>query len=160
QRPLAVSQVSGGRKLWHDARRRAGAAYAERHSMSFNGVILVSAVLNFETIAFNDGNDLPYPLFLPSYPATAWHHKKLSQSVSGDLKTLLAEVQRFAVEEYNVALMKGTTLSDAERLSTARKLAQFTGLTEEYFLRADLRVDGQHFMRELLRKEGATVGRF
>ncbi|MBI3410043.1 MAG: peptidase S10 [Planctomycetes bacterium] len=131
-----------------------------RHAMSFNGVILVSAVLNFETIAFNDGNDLPYPLFLPGYTATAWHHKKLSQSFPSDLKTMLAEVEKFAVEEYTVALMKGSTLSDAERQNVARKLAFFTGLSEDYILRADLRIDGQRFMRELLRKDGATVGRF
>src|SRR5262249_12261134 len=90
-----------------------------RHAMSFNGIILVSTVLNFETILFNEGNDLPYPLFLPGYAATAWHHKKLSQSVSSDLKTLLAEVEKFAVEEYTVALMKGSTLTDAERQNVA-----------------------------------------
>lgn len=131
-----------------------------RLGMRFNGIILVSAVLNFGTIRFDEGNDLPYPLFLPSYTSTAWYHKKLESGLQGDLKKVLAESEGFAGGEYLHALQKGLELSDSERRSVAAKVARLTGLTEEYVLRNDLRVEGQRFMRELLRDRGKTVGRY
>ncbi len=39
--------------------------------MYLNGIILVSSVLDFQTISFMPGNDTPYFLFLPMYTATA-----------------------------------------------------------------------------------------
>jgi carboxypeptidase C (cathepsin A) len=131
-----------------------------RLGMRLNGIILVSAVLNFETIRFDDGNDLPYPLFLPSYAATAWHHKKLESGLQKDQKKTLAEAEAFSTGEYLQALHKGLELTNAERKAVAAKVARFTGLSEEFVLRNDLRVEGQRFMRELLRDRGRTVGRY
>jgi carboxypeptidase C (cathepsin A) len=132
----------------------------DRHGISLNGVLLISAVLNFETIRFDDGNDLPYPLFLPGYTATAWYHKKLPAELQGDLKKALAESEKFAESEYTVALMKGARLSAAEQVDVARKLARLTGLSEDYVLRSNLRVEAMRFMKELLRAERKTTGRF
>jgi carboxypeptidase C (cathepsin A) len=128
--------------------------------MYFNGVILLSAILNFETARFDEGNDLPYPLFLPSYAATAWFHKKLSSDLQGDLRKTLDEVEQFAVKEYAPALMKGNRLTSDERQQVARKLAHYTGLSEDYVLRANLRVEILRFTKELLRDERRTVGRY
>ncbi len=125
-----------------------------------NGILLISAVLNFETIRFDDGNDLPYTLFLPSYTSTAWFHKKLEPELQKDLKATLAEAEAFAQGEYEQALRKGLQLSDSERKAMAAKVARFTGLSPEFVLRNDLRVEGQRFMRELLRDRGQTVGRY
>jgi carboxypeptidase C (cathepsin A) len=125
-----------------------------------NGILLISAVLNFETIRFDDGNDLPYTLFLPSYTSTAWFHKKLEPDLQKDLKATLAEAEAFAGGEYAQALRKGLQLSDSERKAMAAKVARFTGLSPEFVLRCDLRVEGQRFMRELLRDRGQTVGRY
>ncbi len=132
----------------------------DRHGMRFNGVILVSSVLDFQTISFADGNDLPYVLFLPSYTATAWYHKKLDKALLGDMKKTLAEAERFAAEDYSLALFRGAALGDKERQRIAQKLAFYTGLSEEYVLRSNLRVEAHRFMRELLRDEGYSVGRF
>ncbi len=131
-----------------------------RHHMNLNGILLISTVLNFQTLAFDEGNDLPYALFLPSYTATAWYHKKLDKNLQADLKKTLAEVEQFALGEYTTALMKGQRLTAAERQSVTKKLAQFTGISETYIERAHLRIESQRFMRELLRAEGFTVGRF
>jgi len=128
--------------------------------MRLNGVVLVSAVLNFGTIRFDDGNDLPFPLYLPGYTATAWYHKKLAPELQASLPKALAEAEAFAAGEYQQALFKGAELSDADRKAVAAKVARFTGLSEEFVLRNDLRVEGQRFMRELLRDRGRTVGRF
>src|SRR5205085_10432662 len=120
-----------------------------RLGMRLNGVLLVSAVLNFGTIRFDDGNDLPYSLYLPGYTATAWYHKKLEPGLQKDLKATLAEAEAFAKGEYQQALHKGLELSDSERKAVAAKVAKYTGLSEEFVLRNDLRVEGQRFMREL-----------
>jgi carboxypeptidase C (cathepsin A) len=131
-----------------------------RVGMRLNGIMLVSAVLNFGTIRFDDGNDMPYPLFLPSYAATAWYHKKLDSSLQGDLKKTVDEAEAFATGEYAQALHRGLALSTSEKKAVAGKVARFTGLSEDFVMRCDLRVEGQRFMRELLRDRGRTVGRY
>ncbi len=125
-----------------------------------NGITLISSVLNFETISFNAGNDLPFALYLPSYTATAWYHKKLPKDLQGDLEKALGESRRFAANEYNVALMKGDKLTTAERTQVVKQLARLTGLSEEYVEESNLRIDIQRFCKELLRKDRKTVGRY
>lgn len=132
----------------------------DREGMNFNGVVLVSVVLNFGTIRFDEGNDLPYSLYLPGYTATAWYHKKLASDLQANLNNTLAEAEKFAAGEYTLALMKGDALPTAERQQVARKLARFTGLAEEFVTRANLRLDLSRFRKELLRAERKTVGRF
>jgi carboxypeptidase C (cathepsin A) len=70
----------------------------ERHGLYLNGIMLVSAVLDFSTLDFPPGHDLPYILFLPSYAASAWYHRKLR--VRRTLQNLLEEVREFALSEY------------------------------------------------------------
>jgi carboxypeptidase C (cathepsin A) len=132
----------------------------DREGMNFNGVVLVSVVLNFGTIRFDEGNDLPYILYLPGYTATAWYHKKLSSDLQANLNNTLAEAEKFATGEYTLALMKGDLLSLADRQSVAKKLARYTGLSEEFVTRANLRIDLSRFRKELLRNDRKTVGRF
>ena len=131
-----------------------------RLGMRLNGIMLISAVLNFGTISFGEGNDLPYPLFFPSYTATAWHHKKLEADLQADFKKTMAEAEEFAQNEYTLALSKGLKLTDTERRAVAAKIARFTGLSQQFVLNANLRVEGQRFMRELLRDRGQIVGRY
>lgn len=129
----------------------------ERHGLYLNGIMLVSTVLNFGTIDFTPGNELPCVLFLPSYAATAWYHRALR--IRRPLQSLLAEVQEFAVNEYAPALMKGDTLSKRERNAILEKLARYTGLSSDYLERSNLRVPDFRFFKELLRSRGRTVGR-
>lgn len=128
--------------------------------MNLNGIVLVSAVLNFQTIRFDDGNDLPYPLFLPGYTATAWYHKKLTPELQSDLRRTLEEVEKFAISDYTVALMKGSKLTPSETKDIAGRLARYTGLTEDFILRSNLRVPMQRFAKELLRADRRSIGRF
>jgi carboxypeptidase C (cathepsin A) len=131
----------------------------QRHGMYFNGVILVSSILNFQTARFTSGNDLPYMLFLPTYTATAWYHKKLPAELQSDLRKTLAEVRQFTEGEYALALMKGSKLSALEKSKVAEKLARYTGLTADYVNRSNLRIEISRFTKELMRKERLTVGR-
>ncbi len=131
-----------------------------RHGMYFNGVILVSSILNFLTAEFDIGNDLPYILILPTYTATAWYHKKLPRDLlEKPLEEVIQEVENFAIKEYTLALMKGDALSAEEKKSVAEKLARYTGLDVAYILHANLRVEIFRFAKELLRDERKTVGR-
>src|SRR5262249_9604869 len=127
--------------------------------MFLNGVILISSVLNFETLSDDRGNDLPFALILPTFTATAWYHKRLAPELQGDLAKTLAEVQQFAQGEYTLALMKGDALEPAARAEIARRLARYTGLSAEFIERANLRVSMDRFTKELLRADRRTVGR-
>ncbi|HEY2676824.1 MAG TPA: hypothetical protein VGI65_07615 [Steroidobacteraceae bacterium] len=134
---------------------------AER-SIDFNGVILLSQILNFDLSpdrpAGNPGIDLPYQTVLPTYAATAWYHKKLPAEHQ-DLEALLAEVEQFAMGDYARALAAGSDLSPADRKAVADKLHQYTGLSVDYILKADLRIDGGEFRQNLQGDAGLATGR-
>src|ERR1700733_544504 len=157
---------------WKSAKFLAGESYgttraaalAERlldnDGIYLNGITLISTVLNFETISFAPGNDLPYTLFLPSYTAAAWYHKKLPNDLQGNLEKALGESRRFAGNEYNAALMKGDKLTASERTSAVREMARLTGLPEKYVDESNLRVSEARFTKELLRDQRKTIGRY
>ena len=130
-------------------------------SIDFNGVILLSQILNFDLSpdrpTGNPGVDLPYQTVLPTYAATAWYHQKLPEHKN--LEALLAEVEQFAMADYGRALAAGSDLSVAERGAIADKLHRYTGLPVEYILKADLRIDGGEFRQNLQSEDGITTGR-
>lgn len=131
----------------------------QRHGLFLNGIMLVSVVLNFQTIRFPIGNDLPYILYLPSLAATAWYHKKLDPDLQADLQQTVEEVRQFALAEYTLALMQGSNLAADKRAEIEEKLARYTGLSLDYIKRNNLRIQYLRFCKELLRDEGKTVGR-
>lgn len=132
-----------------------------RYNMALNGVVMISPALNFETIGFAFGNDLPYILFVPGYTAAAWYHKALPGDLQAlSLEEVVKQATAFAFNEYTLAMMKGQALGDEERDAIAEKLARFTGLSKEYVKQAKLRISMQRFGKELLRKRGRVVGRF
>ncbi len=139
----------------------------ERYGLALNGVMLISSVLNFQTVGmdsktwtFHRGNDLPYLLYLPVYAATAWYHQKLRDPLQSlPLPELLRAVEAYAAGPYQQALWKGSRITEAERDEVAEQVARFTGLSKRFVLLSDLRVEKFHFMKELLRDEGYTVGR-
>jgi carboxypeptidase C (cathepsin A) len=132
----------------------------QRYGMYLNGIILISTILNFQTAEFDTGNDLPYILYLPTYTAIAWYHKKLpSDMQQGGLQKAVDESRAFATGEYADALMKGDALAAAKRTEVAQKLARLTGISADYIDRADLRIEIQRFDKELMKSERRTVGR-
>ena len=134
---------------------------SRRHKLNLNGIILVSTVLNFQTLDFASGNDLPYLLYLPSYTATAWFHKQLPPDLQAlPLTNVLALASQFAATNYNLALFRGASLGADERRSLAGQLARFTGLPADYAEQADLRVPMGRFARELLVAQHRVVGRY
>jgi len=126
-----------------------------------NGISLISSVLNFETINFAPGHDLPFILFLPSYTAAAWYHRKLPPDLQrGTLESAVDQSRKFAAGEYALALMKGDKLTPSDRTGLAGKLARFTGLRPEFIVESNFRVLVFRFFKELLRGERRTIGRY
>jgi carboxypeptidase C (cathepsin A) len=131
-------------------------------SIDFNGVILLSQILNFdlspERPTGNPGVDLPYQTVLPTYAATAWYHKKLPAEHE-NLQSFLTDVEQFAMGDYALALAAGSSLSADRRSAIAQRLHQYTGLSVDYILKADLRIDGGEFRQTLQADSGFATGR-
>ena len=132
-------------------------------SIDFNGVILLSQILNFDLSAdspeANPGTDEAYVVTLPTYAATAWYHNRLAGGRPAQLEPYLAEVEQFANGEYASALQAGSELDPARREAMAEKLARYTGLPVGYVLKANLRIDGGEFEKTLQDADGLTTGR-
>jgi carboxypeptidase C (cathepsin A) len=133
--------------------------YLQNHyTIHLNGIVLISSVLDLSTITFPSGDDRSYIYYLPSYAAVAWYHKVLKDRPA-DLPGFIEEARKFAQGDYAAALFKGAELSATEKAAVAKKLSSFTGLSEDYLMKADLRVNLSQFRAELQRSAGQTVGR-
>ncbi|HEY8091467.1 MAG TPA: hypothetical protein VIF09_26565 [Polyangiaceae bacterium] len=136
----------------------------ESHRLvDFNGVILLSQILNFhlspDRAEADPGFDVPYELALPTFAATAWYHKKLGADAPADLRSLLAEVERFAVTDYALALQQGSALPEADRARIAEQLHRYTGLPVAYVRKANLRITGGDFRKALQDPADESTGR-
>jgi len=127
--------------------------------VAFNGLGLVSVILDFHTAAYQTGNLLPDVCFLPTYAATALHYG-LINAPPASLGALLDEVRQFATAEYLPALFAGSRLDPVTRNRVRKKLARYTGLSEAWLDRTRLRIEPGRYRKELLRDRGLTVGRF
>jgi carboxypeptidase C (cathepsin A) len=169
-----ITQFLGKYGRWNSPKYMFGESYGTTRSavlsnvleterdVDFNGVILLSQILNFDFSAdapqFNPGVELPYQLALPTYAASAWYHHKLPDAPT-ELAPLLAEVERFAMTDYAQALEAGSTLTPEQRHAIAAKLHQYTGLPVEYIEKADLRISAGEFEKTLQDASNLTTGR-
>ncbi len=166
-----IRLYSSRNKRWTSPKFLAGESYGttraaglsgylqNRYGMYLNGIILISSILNFETAEFDRGNDLPYILYLPTYTAIAWYHKKLPADLQGDLQKAIDESRTFALGEYTDALGAGDNLPAARRAGIVQKVSRLTGLSVDFVDRSNLRIEIMRFDKELLLSERRTVGR-
>lgn len=134
--------------------------YLFEKGIALNGISLISTVMNFQTIRFAANNDLPLILILPSYATTAWYHKRLSPAMqSKPVEQVAADARKFAANEYMPAMLRIDSLSESERDDLSKKMSQFTGLSPQYILNNNFRVELDKFMKELLRDKRRTAGR-
>lgn len=127
-------------------------------NVSLNGIILISTVMDFYTSGFQTGNELGYVTYLPTMAATAWYHHKVEPRPE-NLEQFLAEARTFAVEEYLPALFAGNAIAPERRQHIRERLSYFTGISQDYFDKSDLRITDRRFYKELLRDQGLVVGR-
>ena len=140
---------------------RAGgvAGYLADNGISFNGITLLSMVLNFQSLEFTKTNDEPYILIVPSYTMIAAYHKKLAVELTQDLAKTRSEVEHWVMTDYAQALAKGDSISPIERTTIIDQLARFTGLKKDLIENANLRVDVAKFTHNLLLDQKLRVGR-
>jgi carboxypeptidase C (cathepsin A) len=140
--------------------RSAGVAgYLADKGINFNGICLLSMVLNFESLSFAPTNDVPYPLILPTMTMIAGYHHKLPAGMEQDMNATRQQASSFAMNEYWQALNKGDALTADERAATIDKVSQYTGLPKNVVQMANMRVDVRTFMQWLLADQQKRVGR-
>lgn len=128
--------------------------------IGLNGIVLISTVLNFQTIRFAEGNDSTYPLIFPSYTATAWYHKRLPADLqSKPLKQVLQEAETWAMSDYAVALLKADRMTAAEKQKLTENFSRYSGLSRSFVEQSNFRIDLGAFNKELLRDQRRTTGR-
>ncbi len=132
----------------------------DKDYLYINGIILISSILNFESIDFSAGNDLPYLLYLPSYTAAAWYHKKLAPELQENFDKTIELSRQFVSNDYVKALFKGDLLSQVEKQEVIKKFAYFTGIDPNFIEKSNLRIEMSRFDKELLRSNKRTIGRF
>ena len=133
----------------------------ETHGIYLNGIALVSSVLDFSTLAFDPGNNLPFAYYLPSYTAAAWYHQRLPADLQAQpLADVLKASEQFANNEYLLALMHGDAVPPDERAKVADTLARFTGLPAAQLAQQNLRETDQRFFADLLKDKNRSIGRF
>jgi len=140
--------------------RSAGiAGYLADRGISFNGITLLSTVLNFETLEDNNTNDQPYIFLIPSFTMIAGYHHKLPADLGQDMKRARKESEQWASGEYAQALDKGDALTPQERQHVIEQMARFTGLSKEVIDEANLRINVRKFTHYLLIDQKLRVGR-
>lgn len=135
------------------------ARHLQRANIDLNGIVLVSAVLEFRTIQFAPGDDLSYVVNLPAYAVVAAYQNALPGGSPADHDAFMKEVEEWSITEYATALMRGNTLDEATRSRVIDQMHEYTGLSRDFINRADLRVSAPEFEKELLRDQGLVVGR-
>lgn len=128
--------------------------------IALNGVALISSVLNFKTLLTEKGNDVAYPLFIPTYTATAIYHHRLSGVSTHELTKRLEEAEAWAENRYPAILAKGDTLTPPERTEALDRLTRYTGLDRRFLDSDNLRVEPSQFEVELLRDQRHILGRY
>ena len=131
-----------------------------RFSLYINGLVLVSGVIDFETLGGDGLTQTSYLCFLPTMTATAHYHQKLPPDLQADFKKAIAESRDFAEHDYFRALSLGAALPEAERQAAILKLVRLTGLPPAYVSDHELRIRPFEFRKQLLKAEGKIIGRF
>lgn len=167
-----VRLFSTREKRWSSAKYLCGESYGvlrvagladylqQAHGWYPEGLVLLSGLVDFQTILASDGNELPYALFLPTMTATAHYHRRLVPDLMPNLDDAVSAARAFALGEYAQALLRGNELSVDERKQIAGKISHFTGISEEEVLRQNLRLSPGFFRKALLANQGKVVGRF
>ncbi|MBQ3268911.1 MAG: peptidase S10 [Clostridia bacterium] len=167
-----IRQYVNRNNRWGSAKYIAGESYgtiravgvckylAASYSMNLNGLILISSANDTAGIVFSGGNDIPYATFIPTYAAIARYHGVLAREYQEQpLEDYLEEVRGFVEGAYVPALFQGNRLPEEERDALAEKLAGYIGLTKEFVLDHNLRIELEDFSKALLKDEKLMVGR-
>jgi carboxypeptidase C (cathepsin A) len=135
------------------------AGHLQRANIDLNGIVLVSSVLDFNTIGFPAGSIVPYVVNLPSFAVTSAYHGVLPGGAPADLEAFMTEVEHWAVTEYAATILAGSAADEKQRARVLDQMHAYTGLDEDFLDKAHLRVSAPEYEKELLRDKGLVVGR-
>lgn len=124
--------------------------------IEFNGVVLLSSILNY--YRRSPGYDIETSTYLPSYAAIAWYHNKVPHN--GTMQDFVQKARDFARGPYATALSYGDQLPPEQFDAVAKQVAAFTGLSEQYVKETKLRINPTRFRKELLRDQEQILGRY
>ena len=134
----------------------------QRSGVDLNGVVFLSQILSFDNSADgsdgNPGTENGFFLALPSFASTAWYHHKVPNQPA-ELLPWLHEVEQYALGDYASALLQGADLDPAKKAAVAAKLESYTGLPAALWIKANLRITGGQFAKDLLGDTDTTTGR-
>ena len=130
----------------------------DRQWMYLNGVVLVSPA---DYKWFESDPPISIALQLPYMAATAHYHGVQAPALQRmDLEAMLPLAEAFALDTLMPAVARGGGLSAKRKTDVARRMAAYSGLTEEAILSQNLQVPTSFFWKELLReRDTLTVGR-
>ena len=133
---------------------------SDTYSLNLNGLILISSINDLSDVVFEEGNEIPYATFIPTYAADAWYHGLLAPEYQEmKLEDYMEQVREFVEDEYVPALFQGSRYAEEEVDAMAEKYAGYTGLKKEFVLSSNLRVGLDDFLTELLKDKKLVVGR-
>ena len=168
-----IRQYVNRHKRWGSKKYIAGESYgttravglskylADQYGMYINGLMLVSTANDFNALISSGGNEASYALYIPTYAAYAWYHGKVSKEYKDmELEDYLKEVRSFVEKEYVPVLFKGRSISKDEKEEIAKKISGYIGVSEDFCLKNNLRIDLDDFSTELLSDEKLRVGRY
>ncbi|MGH9488083.1 MAG: S10 family peptidase [Terriglobales bacterium] len=142
--------------------RSAGLAHVLwQHHIAVNGIVLLSSVLNFDTLRPSYSNDRPYWLMLPTQTAIAWHYHKLPAKYENEpLPRVVQQAEQWAQTKYEHYLDLGDALQGAERQQALQEMSSFTGLSPQFLDSWNLRLTTALFDSSLLRSQREIIGRY
>lgn len=137
---------------------RAAGVAGELVDKNFNvaGVVLISTVFDLH----EGPSDLQFMSLVPSYTVAAFLYKKLPPDLQGNLDSAVQKSEDWTLSRYAAALLQGDRLPPSERDRIAKEFSRFTGLSEEYVAKHNLRVDMDDFSSELLSEKKLVLGHY
>ncbi|MBU6447129.1 MAG: peptidase S10, partial [Verrucomicrobia bacterium] len=152
---------------WNSPKYMAGESYGalraigvadyvhNEYGIYFNGMVLISAAIDYQVLLFAHDNPFPPFLFLPTYATTAWHHGKAHTDLS--LEEVAEKARAFAYQIYGPALLY-PRCADLKQLYP--QIAAMTGLCVSDVKQWRGKMDDDAFLSLILKDEEQIVGRY
>lgn len=121
--------------------------------INFNGLLLISPAIDYQTFIFNRDNPLPFFLYLPTYAATAWYHNRYLPEAT--LEEVVQKAREFAYNTYAPSLICRKCFDPEPIYET---LSQMTSLPIDFIRRNQGRIADYQFFTELLADQNKMVG--
>ncbi|MFT4025767.1 MAG: peptidase S10 [Novosphingobium sp.] len=122
------------------------------------GMFLYGQAVNIVEYAQRPANVTSYVASLPTLAAIAWYHGRAERR-GLSREAFLAAARDFAKGDYLTMLYLGSAAPLADRQRVAARLAEFTGISADWYLANGLRITKERYRIDLLRDRGLVLGR-